>query len=187
MKKLNENDAAAQGAPNIAETKNNISYIVTYYINHIDKDRKCSTVVENQKTFSEDRPIDARKKAVNHAYRICQDADTEGKLYKKYLSTPAEALLNNMRNIYIFYITIEVVDEKWDSKEIISEGDFCEYSEECFEYLQAELMWYREYGHDVDDWVIPMTNFFGIPCEILDLNMIDLAMHYSLEVAAEAV
>jgi len=187
MKKLNENDAAAQGAPNIPETKSNISYIVTYQIYHIDRNRKCNTVVEKQKTFSENRPIDARKKAINHAFQLTQDVDIDGKLYKKHLSTPAEAELKNMRNIYIFYITIECVDEKWDNKEIISEGEFFEYSEEYFDYLQAELMWYREYNHDVDDWVIPMTNYFGIPCEILDLNMIDLAMHYGIEVAAEAV
>ena len=175
MKNSIEIDVMKKGAKDTAEPICNIFYAVCIHIGHINSKGVHSTVLEKETIFKEERAIDAREKAFNHAARLFIDSQTDGKLYKHHLDSPEEAGIKDMKNIYMLSITIECLDGKTGDREVISDGGFFEYPEEYFDYLLAELMLYKEYNYDVDDWVITVNDYRDEPREILNYNMIDVA------------
>ncbi len=173
MKKSSNNDGTAKTAKAIAAETNNISYVVKLEILHFNKNRVCSTIVDKEELFQGGRAIDCRKRAFNHAFQLLQDANIDGKLCKKHLDTPDEAFAKGMKNFTALSLEIDCVDKKTGDRMTISEADFFNPPDEYLDYCIAELMWYREYGYETENRVIPVKDDRKT-WEILDYRMIDL-------------
>jgi hypothetical protein len=116
--------------------------------------------------------IDCRKKAFSYAFQLTQDANIEGKLCKMHLDSPSEGFAKKMSNITTLSIGIDCLDDRTGDRITISEADFLEQPDEYLDDCIAELMWYREYKYETENWVISIKDDRKT-WEILDYGIAD--------------
>jgi len=169
----NTQDGTAQGAQYVAATNNNISYVVSLEIHHYDKNRIHTVLVDKKTTFTGDRALDCRKKALSYAFQLNLDANIKGKLCKNHLDTPMEAMKKGMKNFTCLFIEVFCIDKHTGEELTISEGDFSAPPEDYIEECSFELNRYNEYGYDTEGKVITVKDRSGREYKILDYLMFD--------------
>lgn len=166
-------DGTAQGAQYSADSTNNLSYVVSLEIHQYDKNRKHTVLIDKKTTFTGERAIDCRKKALAFVFQLHLDANIKGKLCKNHLDTPMEAMRKGMKNFTCLFIEVTCKDKHTGEELTISEGDFSAPPKDYIEECSFELNRYKEYGYDTEDRVITAKDPSGREFKILDYLMFD--------------
>jgi|GEM_PF-3929144 hypothetical protein len=173
MKNQKKTNGEAQVVKANTAATNNIIYVVTQAIFHFDGNGKPQIVKRQETTFNDGRAIDNRINGFQSAFKLTEDAKTDGKLYKEHLDTVVEGQRKRMKNVNTLWVMIDCVNEKTGERVTISEADFFHQPDVFLDGCVAELSWYREYGCDTDGRVISIMDHERKTREILDYGMVD--------------
>jgi len=154
-----------------AATKCNIHYVVKYQIVHLDKNRKSTILVKSEVIYRDANPIKARKRAFNDALEIDLSSREEGQLFDEHLDSMQEGMLKKRKNINIFSIEVNCVNDITDEEIMINEANFESESEEDFlDDLITEYLWYKEMGHSAKG-MTKTVDYDGMKHSILKCNI----------------